>query len=71
MMKSVPGGNSEKSNTYTLQEQHIQQVLALASASISILSGLITFYWFATMKRSFRHQYVLAKRPLGFEDSVR
>lgn len=62
-MKSLPGrglgGDSEKSNSYTRQEQHIQQVLAVVSASISMLSGLISFYWFATMKRNFRHQLIM------------
>lgn len=69
-MKSVPGPGlglenvSGKTENYTRQEQYIQQVIAVASASISILAGLISFYWFATMKRHFRHQYVVATRPL-------
>lgn len=63
-MKSLPGrsqgGVSEKSNIYTRQEKHIQQVLAVASASISLISGLMTFYWFARMeKRKFRHQLIM------------
>ena len=57
----------EKGNNYTRQEQRIQQVVALASASISLLSGFVSFYWFATMKRNYRHQYVTGTRPLGFE----
>ena len=51
-------GPAGQSNTYTRQEQYIQQVLAVTSSSISVLAGLISFYWFATMKRNFRHQYV-------------
>lgn len=68
MKSSIPdrglAGTSDQSNYYTRREQHIQQVLAVASASISILSGFISFYWFATMKRNFRHQYVAGTRPL-------
>ena len=75
MMKSVSGrglgGISEKGNTYTLQEQYIQQIVAVASASISMLSALISFYWFATMKRNFRHQYVARPQPLRLEMSDR
>ncbi len=75
MMKSVSGrglgGISEKGNNYTLQEQHIQQVVAVASASISMLSAFISFYWFATMKRNFRHQYVAGLQPPRFEMSDR
>ena len=51
-------GVYEKGNNYTLQEQRIQQILAVTSSSISLLSGFITFYWFITMKRKFRHEYV-------------
>ena len=65
---SIPGrslaGVPGKSNDYTRQEQYVQQVLAVASSSISVLSGLISFYWFATMKRNFRHQYVAGTQPL-------
>lgn len=68
MVMSVPGhslgGNPGKSNNYTHQEQYIQQILAVTSSSISVLSGLVSFYWFATMKRNFRHQYVAGIRPL-------
>lgn len=60
---SVPrrglGGISEKSNNYTRQEQHIQQVVAVASASISMLSAFVSFYWFVKMKRNFRHQLIV------------
>lgn len=73
MMKSIArrdlGRISVKGNNYTLQEQHIQQVLAVASASISMLSGFVSFYWFATMKRKYRHEYVVGVRPPGFEAS--
>lgn len=71
MMQSVPGGGldgiSERGKNYTRQEQQIQQVLAVASSSISMLSGFISFYWFVTMKRNFRHQYVDGTQPLRFE----
>ena len=56
----------EKGNMYTRQEQRIQQVVALASASVSLLSGLVSFYWFAKIKRNYRHQYVAGTRPPRF-----
>lgn len=52
----------EKGNKFTSQEQHIQQIVALTSASISLLLGIVSFYWFATMKRNYRHQYVARTR---------
>lgn len=52
----------EKGNKFTRQEQHIQQILAITSASISLLSGIVSFYWFARMKRNYRHQYVARTR---------
>lgn len=62
-MQSVSGrglsGVYEKGNNYTLQEQRIQQILAVTSSSISMLSGFITFYWFITMKRKFRHDLIM------------
>ena len=62
MMMSVQGrslgGTLEKNTNYSLQEQYVQQVLAVTSSSISVLSGLVSFYWFATMDRNYRHQYV-------------
>ena len=65
MMMSLPSrslGGTSGSNNYSRQEQHLQQVLAVAASSISVLSALISFYWFATMKRNFRHQYVAGIR---------
>ena len=58
------GGSPGKSNAYSPREQYIQQVVAVTSSSISMLSGLISFYWFATMHRNFRHQYVTGIAPL-------
>ena len=45
-------------NSFTPQEKHVQQVLAVALSSLGILSALVSFYWFAKIKKSFRHQYV-------------
>lgn len=53
------GAISQQTSSYTRQEQHIEQVVAVASASISMVSALISFYWFATMKRNFRHQLIM------------
>ena len=72
MMMSIQsrslGGNPGKSNAYSPREQYIQQVIALTSSSISMLSGLISFYWFATMHRNFRHQYVAWIEPLEVKE---
>ena len=49
------GSTSHNINHFSARQKHVQQCLALASASISLFSALITFYWFVRMKRSFRH----------------
>ena len=61
------GGSPGKSNAYSPREQYIQQVIAVTSSSVSMLSGLLSFYWFATMHRNFRHQYVAGIGPLEVE----
>ena len=61
-------GSPGKSNTYSPREQYIQQVIAVTASSISMLSGLISFYWFATMHRNFRHQYVAGIGPLEVKE---
>ena len=45
---------------YTDREENVLQVLALIFASVSIVSTILTVYWFLTMRRSFRHQSVPA-----------
>ena len=47
---------NEPTATFTPHQQYVAQVLALTTASISILASLITSYWFLKMRRSFRHQ---------------
>ena len=72
MMESIQsrslGGSPGKSNAYSPREQYIQQVIAVTSSSISMLSGLISFYWFATMHKNFRHQYVAGIEPLEVKE---
>ncbi|KAL2039993.1 hypothetical protein N7G274_007396 [Stereocaulon virgatum] len=46
-------------NNYSAHEKHIQQVLAATFASISVIAGFVAFYWFARMKRSFRHHLIM------------
>lgn len=61
IMPPQGAGNSNNAsnnvNNYSAHEKHTQQVLAATSASISVIAGLVAFYWFARMKRNFRHQY--------------
>ncbi|KAK3174706.1 hypothetical protein OEA41_001952 [Lepraria neglecta] len=54
-----PISTSIKVNNYTKHEKHIQQILAATFASTSILAGLVAFYWFARMKRNFRHHLIM------------
>ena len=42
----------------TGKQQYINHMLALISASISLLAALVSTYWFVMMKKDFRHQYV-------------
>ncbi len=46
-------------NAFTAREKHIQQILAVTFASMSILSALLTMYWFVRLKRVYRHQLIL------------
>ena len=45
---------------YTEREETVLQVLALVFSSLSILTTMLTSYWFLIMRRSFRHQSVPA-----------
>lgn len=50
-------------NTKTLlthSQSHAIQVVSCVLSGISLLAALITFVWFARMKRKFRHRYVMA-----------
>jgi hypothetical protein len=61
MMKSTVKRGLSDSNIaakYTDSEEMIIQILALIFASVSTVSTALTFYWFFTMRRSFRHQSV-------------
>lgn len=53
------GTDLEYRPTLTGQELYTVRVIALVSASASIVSGVVVGWWFVRMKRSFRHQYVL------------
>ena len=61
MPSQAPGGliNAPVS-TYNLsaREEHIQQILAVTLSTTGIFYALVSVYWFARMKRVFRHQYV-------------
>jgi G protein-coupled receptor GPR1 len=51
----LTGHESEKP-TLTGEQLYILRSIALASASVSVVSGVLVGWWFARMKRSFRHQ---------------
>jgi hypothetical protein len=50
------GGPLEFTARFSPHQIYIAQALALAAASISVASSVVTFYWFLKMKRNFRHQ---------------
>lgn len=55
-----PEGNAiSRQNNYTAHQKHIQQILAVSFASISILSALLTISWFFKLKRIFRHELIM------------
>ena len=61
MPPQAPSGLSNTSITtynFSTREKHIQQILAVTLSSTGILYAVLTLYWFARMKRAFRHQYV-------------
>ena len=49
-------GHESGKPTLTGQQLYILRSIALASASMSVVSGVLVGWWFARMKRSFRHQ---------------
>ena len=52
-------GNAPVStNNFSPSEEHIQQILSVTLSATGILYALVSVYWFARMKRVFRHQYV-------------
>lgn len=59
-ISSLGSAASSRPNSYTAHQHHIQQILAVTSASISVLFALLTFYSFMRVKiLLFRHQYVM------------
>ena len=64
MPSQAPSGlsNAPVSTNYTVYfsppEEHIQQILSVTLSATGILYALVSVYWFARMKRVFRHQYV-------------
>ena len=46
-------------NTFTPNQKHMQQIIAVTFASISILSALVTIYWFLRLKKIYRHHLIM------------
>lgn len=63
LVSSPPSGHNDTYTGYvptlTGQQLYTLRVIAIGSASASIVSGVVVGWWFVRMKRSFRHQYVL------------
>jgi len=58
LVESSPEQDYASVNPY--RQQYITRILSILSltfASISVLSTLVTLYWFVRMRRSFRHEY--------------
>jgi hypothetical protein len=53
---SAPPALMEKSNDFDQHEIVILRALALTAATISMVAGLLSLYWFLRMRRTFRHQ---------------
>ena len=61
MPPQAPSGLSDapvSTYNFSAREKHIQQILAVTLSTTGILYALVSIYWFARMKRIFRHQYV-------------
>ena len=50
------GSKSNPVNNFSPHQVFLQQCLAMAAASISVVAGLVSFYWFKHIRTSFRHQ---------------
>ena len=51
--------HTSKQNSFTDHQKRTQQILAVTFALVSILSAIITIYWFYRLKRIFRHELVM------------
>ena len=61
MPPQAPSGLSNapvSTHNFSPSEEHIQQILSVTLSATGILYALVSVYWFARMKRVFRHQYV-------------
>ena len=73
MPPQAPSGLRNASVTtynFSTRERRIQQILAVALSSTGILYAVVTLYWFARMKRAFRHQYVFVATRCYFVASL-
>ncbi len=60
MPSQAPSGlrnASVSTYSFSAREKYIQQILAVTLSTTGILYALVSVYWFARMKRVFRHQY--------------
>jgi len=48
-------GDKTAGGSFSNDQLRVFQVIALTCSSISLIMTLITFYWFLTMRRRFRH----------------
>ena len=53
-------GGSSDSPSLSDDNGQIFKLLEICAAIVSVVSAVVTFYWFLKMRRSFRHEYVLS-----------
>ena len=58
-LHNLDANASSRPNTFSAHQKHIQQILAVTFASMSILSALLTFYWFLKLKKIYRHELIM------------
>ena len=63
-LRRMSEGDDAGIPTLSDDQLYVLRSIALAAASMSMVSGLLVGFWFMRMKRSFRHQYAPCRRPL-------
>ncbi|KAI9880590.1 MAG: hypothetical protein M1830_001941 [Pleopsidium flavum] len=64
------GAPLEFTARFSLHQIYLAQALALAAASVSVASSIVTLYWYFKMKRNFRHHCFRKKDFPGLTDLV-
>ena len=59
MSRELPHHSSEVAGTSSLDSPRATLIVAITCASISLIAASLTCWWFAIMKRSFRHHLIM------------